>query len=307
MMKTYADLLLESMVARDPSMLPLAARYAATENSIAASLNMMNAWTRVTGVKKVGQYVVDEPAGQVLVTANVDEGGLSTLFYARLKVENEEISEFELYSSRARGGSGFVMLADEIGTLPAGWTSPIPEDRRATREELLQLGRAIFDDRLPAPDPSPDCVLMECGGVVYEDPEYIDLLFSGEVQARESHEKVSMIAGLGPGRPFDPDARVVAVDEDQGIVVAIGVIPGFVTPYVIRSATESCFVPAAMIKMHNRTLRPEMFPGRHVLLEMPAVAVNVEMVRMHSGKLQGMQLFNNLVAPGGVSPWAATM
>jgi hypothetical protein len=293
------------MVARDPWTLPLAGRYTATENSIAASLNMMNAWNRVTGVKKVGQYLVDEPAGQVLVTANVDEGGMSTLFYGRLKIENELITELELYSSQARGGSGFVMLADEIGTLPAGWTSPIPEGQRATREELLQLGKAIFDDSLPAPDPSPDCVLMECGGVVYEDPEYVDLLFSGEIQPRESFEMVTMIAGLGPGRPSDPDARVVAVDEDQGIVVAVGVIPGFVTPYVVRNATESCFVPAAMIDMHNRTLRPEMFPGRHVLLEMPAVAVNVQMVRMHSGKLQGMQLFNNLVAPGGTSPWVA--
>jgi len=26
---------------------------------------------------------------------------------------------------------------------------------------------------------------------------------------------------------------------------------------------------------------------------------------MHSGKLQGMHLFNNLVAPGGGTPWVA--
>lgn len=38
-MREYADLLLSSMVARDPSILPLADRYAATENSVAGSLN----------------------------------------------------------------------------------------------------------------------------------------------------------------------------------------------------------------------------------------------------------------------------
>ena len=51
-MKKYADLLLESMVAHDPSVLPLAARYAATENSVAGSLNMMSAWRTVTGASQ---------------------------------------------------------------------------------------------------------------------------------------------------------------------------------------------------------------------------------------------------------------
>ena len=54
------------------------------------------------------------------------------------------------------------------------------------------------------------------------------------------------------------------------------------------AATESCFVPAAMIEMHNRTLRPEMFAGRNLLFEMPAVSVTCQ--------LQG---------PGGGTPWVA--
>ena len=109
--------------------------------------------------------------------------------------------------------------------------------------------------------------------------------------------------GSVPGRPSDPNARVVVIDEEQGIVVAIGVIPGFVSPYVVTHATESCFVPAEMIQMHYKTLRPDMFAGRQLLVEMPAVAVNCQMVRMHSGKLQGMQLFNKLQSPGGGTPW----
>jgi hypothetical protein len=303
MLKKYADLLLESLVARDPWTLPLADSYAATENSIAGSLNMMTAWRTTTGVKKMGQCACDEVAGQIFFTACLDEGGASVAFWARLKVEDEKLTELELYSSRSRAESGFVMLADEIGTEPAGWTSPIPEGGKATREELLAVGKAIFDGAAPAPEATPDCLLMELGGVVLEDPDYIDLLMTGEIHERESDEHVPIPAGLGPGRPSDPKARVVVIDEEQGIAVAIGVIPGFISPYVVTKTTETCFVPAQMIEMHYKTLRPEMFPGRKIPVEMPAVAVNCQLVRLHSGTLQGIHLFNRLVAPGGGTPW----
>jgi hypothetical protein len=303
MLKRYADLLVESMVAHDPGVLPLADRYAATENSIPGSLGMMTSWRTVSGVRQMGQYVADEPAGQIFFTACLDERGSSTAFWARLKVEAGRLSEIEMYSSRSRAESGFVMLADEIGTYPNGWTSPIPDGGRASRDELHRLGEAIFDGRAPAPEADPDCLLMEVGGVVLEDPEYLDLLMTGELQERVSSEPRSIPAGLGPDRPSDPKARVVAIDEEQGVVVAIGVIPGFVSPYVVTKTTESCFVPAEMIHMHYKTLRPEMFAGRRMLVEMPAVAVNCELVRMHSGKIQGIQLFNKMQAPGGGTPW----
>ena len=107
MLKTYADLLLDSMIARDPGMLPLADRYAATENSIAASLNMMTGWRTVTGVKQRGQCFCDEPAGQLFFTACLDEAGVSTAFWARLKVENEKLTELEMYCVPVPGGLRF--------------------------------------------------------------------------------------------------------------------------------------------------------------------------------------------------------
>ena len=108
MLKRYADLLLESMVAHDPWTLPLADRYAATENSLAGSLNMMTAWRATTAVKKMGRCFCDEVAGQLFFTACIDEGGLSVAFWARLKVEDERLTEIELFSSHSRAESGFV-------------------------------------------------------------------------------------------------------------------------------------------------------------------------------------------------------
>ncbi len=302
-MKEYADLLLKSMVDHDPGTLPLAGRYAATENSVAGSLNMMSFWRTVTGVKAMGQCFVDPVWGQLLVTANLDEGGSSTVFCGRLKIEGGTISELELYNIRCRADAGFVFAADEIGTLPPGWTSPIPSGGKATREELHRLGTAVFDGNLPAPEASPDCILMEAGGIVLEDPDYLDALFPENAKPRTSSRKVSIPAGLWPGRPSDPDARVVLIDEDQGVVVAMATVAGFVSPYLITDTTESCFVPAEMIDMHNRTLSPEKFAGRQALVEMPAVAASVELVRMHSGKLQGLHMFHNLQGPGARTPW----
>jgi hypothetical protein len=144
---------------------------------------------------------------------------------------------------------------------------------------------------------------MEAGGVVYEDAGYLDALFGDETKARTSGEKVSIPAGLMAGRPSDPKARVVVIDEDQGVVVSIGVVPGFASPYVILNATESCFVPAAMMHMHLKTLDEKLFKDRQVLVEMPAVAITIELVRMYSGKIQGLQMFSNLQGPGGGTPW----
>ena len=42
-----------------------------------------------------------------------------------------------------------------------------------------------------------------------------------------------------------------------------------------------------------------------MLVEMPAVAVTTQIVRLHSGKLQGLHMFHNLQGPGGGTPWVS--
>lgn len=302
-MKKYVDLVLKSMVAHDHTMLPLTDIYAATENSHPASLNMMCFWRTITGLNYVGQYVCDKIASQIFFTANMHEGGMESMVYGRLKIKNELISELELYINRSRADSGFLYLVDEMDKLPRGWTSPIPANGKATRAELEELGRAIFDASVPAPEASEDCILMEVGGIVYEDPEYLETLSTGTSKNVASTEKVTIPAGLWPGRPQDPDARVCVIDEDQGIVVSFAVVDGFVSPYLIPDATESCFVPACMIEMHHKTIKRGAYKGRKVMTEMPASVVAIEMVRMHSGKVQGMHRYMNLQGPGGRTPW----
>ncbi len=303
-MRQFADVLLKSMVESDPSLVPWADQYAVTTNSVPGAPNMLPSWRLVTGINRVGQYIEDPVLGQIVVTANLDEGGQPVTFWARLKIENERVAEAELYHVRARAEGGFVMLAEEIGEYPAGWTSEIPESGRASREELEHLGRAVFNDSLSGPEPSDDCLLMELGGVVFEDPDYLDLLMTGQLRGGPDRPKASMKAGLMPVRPKDPHARIVAIDEAQGIVVVTGLVPGFTSPYVVRDANESCFVPREMIDQHHRTLVGDWRSGKSVIREMPATCVSTQVLRLHSGMLQGLQMFNCLTATGARSPWS---
>lgn len=303
-MKKYIDLLFKSMIEHDSSILPLASTYAATENSQAAALSNMNCWRTVTNLNYIGQLHIDKEEGQIFVTANLDESGMQSIFFGRIKVENELITELELNIIRSRKDSGFVYLPEEMNKLPYGWTSSIPEGGKATREELLDVGKAIFDESGPNQyEPSEHCILMEIGGIVYEDPDYLQTLSNPDEVAPESKELVTISGGLWPGRPQDRNARVVVVDEENGVVISAGIVQGYVCPYVVAKETGSCFVPACMIEQHRRTLDPEMFKGRNVIKEMAACASTVEMVRFHSGKIQGMHRYIHLQGPGATSPW----
>jgi hypothetical protein len=310
-MKGFADQVLKSMVAHNPSVLPLAKSYAATENSEPAALAMMSLWRTVTGIKQTGQYVIDTQSGQIFFTAVIDESGMPSIFMGRLKIENHTVSELELYINRSRADSGFLFQTESLGKLPDSWTSPIPQGKKATREELLRVGRAIFNTSLPAPQVCSDCIFMEMGGIVYEDPDYLKAVDPyGDTKEKKPVAKklVTIPCGLIPTRPGDPKARVAVIDEEQGIVISFGVVNGMVSPYLLKSVTETCFVPDSMIAQHREYLNglnPADLKDRNILREMPASVNTIEMIRFYSNQIQGMHRLMNLQGPGAGSPWVS--
>jgi hypothetical protein len=305
---SIAGNLLISMASHDPSSLPLSKSYAATENSQASSLNMMSLWRTVTGIKQTGQHIIDSKSGQIFFTAALDESGMPSLLMARLKVENRVITELELYVDRSRADSGFLLQPEGLSQIPNTWTAPVPEGRKASREELLNVGKAVFDKGLSSPKASSDCVLMEMGGVVYEDPDYLVAVTPPEGNKEKLTDKklVTIPCGMISTRPGDPNARVEVVDEEKGIVVSFGVVEGFVSPYLTTRATESCFVPTSMIEDHRKYLKslsPDQLKNRNILQEMQASVAVMEVIRYHSNQIQGMHRFMNLQGPGAGSPW----
>ncbi len=308
-MKELIKTLLDSMAAHDASMLPMAERYSATENGIPAAVRHMTCWRTITGINCVAHQVIDHVAGQFVVVAQVDEGGMPMLMSARAKVEQNKITELEVYLLRSRAESGFWYAPQDLTNLPSGWDTPIPEGGRATREELTALAKSIF---APPGDKPYFCAEntfgMENGGPVYEHIDYMTAVAPEGAppidtsMVPESGRMAMAMPMLFPG-PVDPNSRVLAVDEEQGIAVAFGMVDGFISPYVVSDETSSCFVPEAMAENHRKTLTPERTAGKSLVNEMRATAMTTTLVRYHSGKVCGYHQIIVLSNYGSKSPW----
>jgi hypothetical protein len=304
-MKQYIDLFFESVLQHTPCPLPLADRYAATENGRPGDVRMMTAWRTIKNVRFVEHIYTDPMENQVMATAVVDEGGMPSIFVVRLKIEDKKITEIEIFMIRSRSDAGFVFSPEGMEKDYYGWISPIPAGGRASREELNDLGKAVFDSSSEKLYPSSsDCILIESGGVVYESPAYIYALNPDSFKEKPSSMvRMPIPYSMHKDRPDDPDARVVLIDEEQGVVVVIGSVDGYVTPYIVPDETSACFVPKSLIELHNSTLTPEMFRNRKTVKEMPAVGMTVTIIRYHSGQIQGYRQEIVVLPKGSRSPW----
>jgi hypothetical protein len=314
-LRGVAEQLLASTVAHDTAGLPLSRVYAATENSVPSSLNMMVIWRTATAAKG-RYYVIDPQSGQVFLIATLSEGPNDTLLFGRIKVEGMAISEIELYTNRSRGQGGFQFDPDGPSHFPAEWTVVLPPERRASRAALLKAGLSIFDTSIPAPEASSNCVVMENGKVVAENPDVLKAI-GGPVtgDAPKAGRRLSKVnadgtvpvpCGNPPNRPTDKHARTTIIDEEQGVVVSMAVVPGVAEPYLVTKPTESAFVPNALSQPYTDMLNKQLASGRYkdsAVRPMSATAAVAEVHRIYDGRLQGLHLLVNLGAPGSSSPW----
>lgn len=109
--------------------------------------------------------------------------------------------------------------------------------------------------------------------------------------------------GIFPERPTDLKCRVLAVDEEQGLVACYGTIPGTVTPYIVPDETSTCFVPDNMIEMHRKWLTPERMAGHSVLEEETATAMVTVIAKLYEGKIYGYHQIIVLTGRGYQCPW----
>ena len=315
-LKGFADKLVASIVAHDPTNLPLSPVYAATENSVPSALGMMVIWRTATAAKS--RYdVIDPESAQVFLITTISEGPNDTLLFGRLKIRGNLIAEIELYTNRSRGQGGFQFDPDGPAHFPTAWTIPIGPERRASRAQLLEAGRSIFDTSVPAPDVAPGCVIMENGKVVAENPEVLKHIGPTQNDTPKANDEkaklalnpdgtVSVPCGNPPNRPTDKQARTTIIDEEQGVVVSLAIVSGIAEPYVITHPTESAFVPDALLQPYVDMLKKQQASGKFTdpaLRQMSATAVTAELHRIYDGKLQGLHLLVNLGAPGSRSPW----
>ena len=311
-MERFIEMLLDSMVSHDALSLPMAERYKATENGIPSAVRHMTCWRTITAIANITHKLIDERMKTAVVVAQVIEGNpeVPILLLARIKVENEKITELEIYVERSRHDAGFWFKPEQLSDLPKGWSTPIPEDGKASYEELYALGEAINNMNIKTPYfGSEDCFGMENGGVVMEHIDYMQRMAPPGAppidmsKVPPSGRMASPLPMLFPVRPTDPKCRVFAVDEEQGLVAAYGTMPGIVSPYIVSDETSTCFVPDGMADMHRNTLTPDLMEGQCLLEEGRATAMATTIVRFHSGKMQGYHQIIVMNGPGYQCPW----
>ncbi len=308
MNRKYADVFLMSLVKHDPDLLPLSPRYRATENGIPAALCNMSCYRTISEIKSIGHIISDRRAGQVVITAEADEGNATSALVARLKIDAELITELEIFLIRSRAQAGFWFAPQDTGKHEGSWATPMVAEKKASYEELEFFARALYDPNIEYNCSAPaDCVMMEDGGIVYEHVEYAAALMPNfdPSMVPAGQTRISMpMGGMNPNRPADPDARIVCIDDTQGIVVSIALVHGYVSPYLVSDETSSCFVPESMIKLHHSTLRDELFTGRHTMIEAPVSCFCITINKLYDGMMYGHHQYTSLYPTGGRSVWS---
>lgn len=273
-LRGIADQVLKSMTDHDPSKLAVTVPYVATENGKASILPMMSLWRTPTSISDKRQYALDPDSGQIFVAGVLQEGGSPSIFATRIKVEGRKIAEFEGYIIRSKSDTGLHFNPSGVENLPELWTKAIPAAERATREELQRAGRAAWDASVTVP------VGKGCQNI-------------------ENGDNIGAEGVTCPkvANPTDTKARVVVVDVEQGIAVAIGHMQGIVVQ-------GGAFIPGSMMEQIRKMPEPpEGDEFKKIMREQGAADTVILVNKFYAKQLQGTLALMYIQGPGAVPIW----
>jgi len=206
----YAGQYLAALIMHDPSRLPLAKNCRFTENTRTLALGE-GLWKTASEVK-YRHCVADPVNGQAGLFCTLYEGGDHlTLFAARLKVEEEKITEIETLVSRYAGS--------DVAFKPRALNDPhpllqesVPEAERLTREKMIAIADLYFEglekntgEFVPLHDA---CNRLENGLQTTNNPEL------GVFGSFKCSDQLPIFTYMTTIR----DRRYVIADEETGIV-----------------------------------------------------------------------------------------
>ena len=212
------DLVLEAMIAHDPSKAPLADNVRYTENGVQLELND-GLWGTASGMPTTYKLTVPDPTlGQIAFHILMQESGDPIWLGGRLKVENQKITEIEAIVIRKDGGFGNFER-----TLAPIWTTVVDPAQRVSREKMADIANMYFDalqdnkaDYVPFAD---DCGRVENGITTANDPN---------AKARPGGPNIGILSCAGNINSMMwryitkiDQRRTVAIDEEHGIVSVV--------------------------------------------------------------------------------------
>lgn len=200
---------LEAMLRHDPARLPVAAGLRFTEDHVDLPLGE-GLWRTIGELGSFRQDVLDVREGIAGTHVLAFEGGKPVLAAIRLKVEEGRITEVESTVVRSQE-EGMIFRPEAVTEASAAMNVTPPPDQRNSREEMVELALRYPEG-------------LRVGSFVTADAR-----FAPEAYRFENGQLMA-----GPGCSFFPgcdkireqriptlsgiQARVAAVDEEQGIV-----------------------------------------------------------------------------------------
>ena len=317
---------LVSMARHDPMKLPLGARYKLTVNNVGSGLVMATPWRTITSFTPPprSHVVIDVPQQQVFFVATVKEGSAPALLWGRLKADDRKLTELELYLGRSKADSGMQFGPTDLARMPPEWSAKVPASQLPSRDELSAAGRAFFqkgalDKDIPG---TPTCKMAENGHVVRDWPLLSYMGVPGfpppEVAYRQGQTEIP--CGDISKEPMTPmgamplyDKTRLVIDEAQGTVVALAMVPGKALPNFVypppgpNPEYPTAFVPDSF--SGDQRVRATKLPGElaqtkvPVPVAVPGVLAVVEMHKVFNGHHQGTHRLMQAMPVGSASPW----
>ena len=305
-MQKFIDAFIHAIETHNAESLPTAPRYRATENGIPSALRHMQTFNIFDKVNCIGTTVIDEKTNTVFLAMNVSQGNYETIMTARLKAVQNLLAEVEIELIRSRSDTGFWFAPQDMEQLKSLFDAVIPEEKRASREELEHLGRAVLDNSIDGSmyGREDTCMLMEAGGIVYENTGYAKLINPHVAEfSPDEDTRVPIPIGIAPNRPNGENIRILAVNEELGLVVSSFDVDGLVTPYLVSDETSTCFVPLSMLEGHHCSLLPELFEGRSASVETRATGYTINIVKLCGKNIQILMQNTSMRPYGTRTTW----
>ena len=223
-LESFVNRYLDSVIAHDPALLPLASNVKYTENGQRLRPGD-GLWNTASGRGSYNLYVADPEAGQAGFIGTIREGGAFAILGLRLKVENGSVSEIESFVVRDEIEAASL---DSIGTPNSRFVTAVPPGDRASRADLIRVSNMYFtglerNDGKGVYPFTDDCNRLEDGHYTTNNPS---------VPAGPDGAPRFDIDTMGCKEQFElgffafvtriRDRRFVVLDRERGLVFAFG-------------------------------------------------------------------------------------
>jgi hypothetical protein len=264
----FVDRYLEALAVNDPAGLPVSADVRFTENGQALALGK-GLWATATSVPEYDYLHVEDPElSQIGWFGVIGEGGRPAVVFVRLNILDGLIGEIETIVRREQ-----PRLYD-----PANMVEPrtvaleeLDRTERSSREALIAAAHRYFDgleqvdgDMIPVTD---GCIRIENGTQTVRVPDVSHLAGSTSALIFPKGVREQVSSGYFSYMDDVRDRRVVAVDEERGLVMLVVVFDHSARVRSVQVQGVGEVELPAYHQVPNSVLIAEVFKVRSGLIE----------------------------------------